>query len=70
LVGKLEVLVIACKRCGRVGRYAVRPLIEQHGRDGKIIDWKDELTADCSRKIKRNISDQCRACCPNLAKVL
>ena len=21
--------------------------------------WKDELTADCRRKIKRNISDQC-----------
>jgi hypothetical protein len=27
-------------------------------RDAKIIDWKDELTGDCPRRIKANYSDQ------------
>jgi hypothetical protein len=69
LIGKLDVLVVECPKCGRTGRYAVRRLMERHGHDGKIIDWKDEITADCPRRIARNISDQCAARCPDLAKV-
>ena len=33
LIGKLEVLHVACDKCGRKGRYAVARLIEQRGRD-------------------------------------
>jgi hypothetical protein len=70
LVGKLDVLVVDCPKCGRSGRYAVRRLIEQRGRDAKLIDWKDEITADCPRRMAANISDQCAARCPDLPKVL
>jgi hypothetical protein len=70
LVGKLDVLLVDCPKCGRAGRYAVRRLIEERGRDAKLIDWKDEITADCPRRIRPNISDQCGACCPDLPKVL
>jgi hypothetical protein len=70
LAGKLDVLAVECAKCGRRGRYALGRLIERQGRDGKLIDWKDELTADCPRKIARNISDQCGAQCPDLPKVV
>jgi hypothetical protein len=33
------------EKCGRSGRYAVRRLIEQRGRDAKLIDWKDETAS-------------------------
>jgi len=29
------------------------------GHDGKMINWRDELTADCPRKRSARISDQC-----------
>ena len=40
------------------------------GRNGKVIDWLSELTADCPRMIARNMSDQCGARCPDLPRVL
>jgi hypothetical protein len=70
LIGKLDVLVVECEKCGRRGRYAVRRLIETQGHDGKVIDWKDGITGDCPRKVSGNYSDQCAARCPDLAKVL
>jgi hypothetical protein len=51
LIGKP---VVECEKCGRAGRYALRRLIDQRGRDGKLIDWKDEITADCPRRTKAN----------------
>jgi Scaffold domain len=36
----------------------------------KVIDWLDEITADCPTKLKHNMSDQCGARCPDLPKVL
>jgi hypothetical protein len=35
-----------------------------------VLDWLDELTADCPRKRSASISDQCHARCPDLPKVL
>jgi len=67
LVGKLDLLVVECAKCGRAGRYAVRRLIRERGRDGTLIDWKNELTAGCSRKMAQNFNDQCGACFPGLA---
>jgi hypothetical protein len=63
-VGKLDVLRVACPKCDREGRYALRRLIEQHERDGKIVDWLDALTADCPRRRAAGISDQCHARVP------
>ena len=49
LVGKLDVVVAECPKCSRIGRYGLRRLNEQRGRDRTIIDWLDALTADCPR---------------------
>jgi len=61
LIGKLDVLRVACDKCEREGRYAVARLIEQRGRNAKVIDWLDEITAECPKKRAGNMSDQCAA---------
>ena len=66
LIGKLDVVRLECKKCGRSGWYPVRRLIEQHGRDGKMTDWKADLTADCPRR--KTLSDYCGARCPDLVR--
>ena len=70
LIGKLDVLRVACDSCGRAGSYRVARLIEQHGRDAKLVDWIDEIAADCPKRVKVNWNDQCRVKCPDLPKVL
>ena len=70
LIGKLEVLRVSCDKCGRDGRYSLTYLTVDRGRDGKVIDWLDELTADCPKKIAHNMNDPCGARCPQLPKVL
>jgi hypothetical protein len=70
LIGKLPVLHVACGKCGRSGHYPLQRLIKARGRDAKVIDWLDEITADCATKRTRNLSDPCGARCPDLAKVL
>jgi hypothetical protein len=37
-----------CAKCSRDGSYRLNGLIEQRGRDGKVIDLIDELTADAA----------------------
>jgi hypothetical protein len=54
LVGKLDVLAVACDQCKRAGRYPLQRLIDDRGRNGKVVDWLDELTADCSKKTAHN----------------
>jgi hypothetical protein len=68
LVGKLGMLRVECGKCERAGSYSVRFLVQQCGREHTILDLKDQLTADCPRRVKRN--DQCGARCPGLLKVL
>ena len=60
LIGKLDVLRVSCEKCGRDGSYRLNGLIEKRGRDAKLIDWLDELTAECPKKIARNINDWLR----------
>ena len=45
-------------------------LTQDRGRDAKVIDWLDELTATCPKKIAHNMNDPCGARCPQLPKVL
>jgi hypothetical protein len=45
-------------------------LFEQRGQNTTILQWLDELTADCPRKRAASVSDQCHARCPDLPKVL
>ena len=61
---------MTCERCGRAGNYQLHNLIEEHGRDAKVIDWLDKLTEHCPVKKTHNWNDQCAARCPDLAKVL
>ena len=70
LIGKLDGLRVSCEKCGRSGRYQVQRLIRDRGRDGKIVDWLDQITADCPKKATVSWNDRCAARCPDLAKVL
>ena len=70
LIGKLDLLRVACGKCEREDSYPVNRLIQNHGRDAKLIDWLDELTADCAKKRAGNMNDPCGARCPQLPKVL
>ena len=70
LIGKLDVLRVTCKKCGRDGCYGLSRLIDKRGRGAKLIDWLDELTAECPKKIARNMNDPCGARCPQSPKVL
>jgi hypothetical protein len=53
--GKLDVLHVACKKCDRRGQYPVARLIERYGREAKLVDWKDTITADCPRRTNARI---------------
>ena len=62
LIGKLDMLRVSCEKCRRDGCYGLNRLIEKRGRD-KLIDWLDELTAECPKKIAHNMNDPCGARC-------
>jgi hypothetical protein len=49
LIGKLDVLRVTCEKCGRDGCYGLSRLIDKRGCDAKVIDWLDELKADCPK---------------------
>ena len=70
LIGRLDVLYVHCSKCGRADAYRVQHLIGERGRDGRVIDWLDEITADCPKKRTRDFNDQCVARCPDLPRVL
>ena len=70
LVGKLEVLRVTCAKCERAGRYRLDRLIQDRGRDAKLIDWLDEITAEYPRNVAHNMNDPCGAKCPDLPNVL
>jgi hypothetical protein len=57
---KLDLLRVACDKRGRDGSHDLGRLIEKRGREAKLIDWPDELTAD----------DPCGARCRDLARML
>jgi hypothetical protein len=62
-------LRVACDKCGRDGCYGLNRLIEHRGRNAKLIDWLDEIIADCAKKRAGNMNDPCRARFPDLPKV-
>jgi hypothetical protein len=70
LIGKLDVLYVHCPKCSRAGRYRVQHLIEERGRNAKLIDWLDEITTDCPKKQAHNVNDPCGARFPDLPRVL
>jgi hypothetical protein len=71
LDGKLEVLQVACSKCERRGQYPVARLIERYGCDGKLVDWKDQITPDRPRRAQARVvvMDQCGAHFPDLLRL-
>ena len=59
IVGKLDVLRIESGKCGRRDRYRVDRLLKKYGIDAKLFAWSDEVTADCPRKIAKNLRVIC-----------
>ena len=53
-------LEIACKRCGRFGRFNVKQLIGVHGGDAKLTDLLATL-ANCEKARSVSIHDRCQA---------
>lgn len=51
LRGKLDVLRVAYDKRGRDGCYSLYRLISQRGRDTKHIDWLDEFSTYCPKKL-------------------
>jgi hypothetical protein len=70
LLGKIGMLRVECGKCRRAGSYSVCFLVQQCGRKQTILDWKEQLTADCPRRVSGHYNDQCGARCPDLLKVL
>ena len=59
LRGHVAMLDVACRKCGRFGRYRVAGLAAQHGADTKLPDLRERLAADCPRMKSGSLSDQC-----------
>jgi hypothetical protein len=53
-------LEIACKRCGRCGRYNVERLVAVHGRDAKLTEFLVTL-ANCEKARSFSVYDRCQA---------
>jgi hypothetical protein len=54
---------VLCEKGRRDGRYILAGLIEKRGGDAKLIDWLDELTAECPKKMALNMNDPCGVRC-------
>ena len=63
--------LLACSKCDRRGRYPLARLIERYGREAKLVDWKDQITADCPRRVSARVvvTDQCGAHFPDLLRL-
>jgi hypothetical protein len=59
---------VTCDKCGRGGRYSVRRLALEHGRDGRLTDWLSDVTKDCPRKASPGLADPCGAQIPDLLR--
>jgi len=66
LVGKLGLVRVACLKCDRKGQYRLAKLIAHHGRDGRLVDFKDQITSDCPRRANDRVAlhEICGACFP------
>ncbi len=60
------VLVVACTRCDRTGRYNLETLIARHGEDFGIPDLLRRLSKDCPKRKSITVYDLCGVHCPEL----
>ena len=63
-----EVVVLACSKCERRGRYNKARLVAEYGPDMKLTDLRLRLAADCPR-VKNPIGNVgCGAVYPDLVR--
>ena len=64
-----DVLEIACRRCGRHGRYGTAGLVARHGAGIGVPNLRRILAADCSRWGAADIYDLCGVHFPQLPEL-
>ena len=68
VAARADVLVVACSRCDRAGRYSVDTLIIYHGRRFGIPSLLTKLSADCPKRQSISVYDLCGVHAPELSK--
>jgi hypothetical protein len=66
---RTEVLVVACGRCDRAGRYPLAKLIERHGGGSGVAALLRWLSADCPKRTSISAYDLCGVHCPELSRL-
>lgn len=67
IAARTDVLVVACTRCDRAGRYRLDTLIAQHSPHLGIPALLRMLSADCPKRQSVSTYDLCGIHCPDLA---
>ena len=70
LVGKLDYLRIECSACERAGQYRVLRLIAELGNDFVLLELRERLTANCTKRHAASIYERCKASFPDLTSVI
>jgi hypothetical protein len=66
VAARSDVLIVACTRCDRAGRYQVVRLIETYGAALPIPLLLRTLSADCPKRESVSHYDLCGIHCPGL----
>jgi hypothetical protein len=66
---RTDVLVVACSRCDRSGRYRLDALIINHGRRFGIPSVLAKLSVDCPKRQSVSAYDLCGIHAPELGSV-
>jgi hypothetical protein len=66
---RTDVLVVACSRCDRAGRYRLDTLISRHGPGYGVPELLRALSADCPKRESVSVYDLCGIHCPDLSKL-
>ncbi len=66
---RTAVLVVACSRCDRAGRYSLQSLIARHGASFSIPLLLRVLSADCPKRDALSAYDLCGIHCPELSSL-
>ena len=66
---RTPLLVIACTRCERAGRYRLDTLIAQHGADFGVPMLLRHLSAGCPKRLAVSAYDLCGIHAPELSRL-
>ena len=69
IAGKLAMLRLECRKCGRRGQYRVDKLLREWGPDGSVLEWSAKIMGSCTKRMVRNPHDPCPASCPDIVRI-